>query len=47
MLHFQHSPAEHKEGTHANPDRALLQNQLRERLEFLLVLCEGRHVSYS
>jgi hypothetical protein len=31
---------------HANSDRALLQDQLRKRLELLLVLCEDKHVRY-
>jgi hypothetical protein len=41
MLHFQHSQTKYTKRAYANSDRALLQDELRERLEFVLVLREG------
>jgi hypothetical protein len=44
MLHFQYSQAKHTKRSYANSDRALLQDEFRERLELVLVLREGGHV---
>jgi hypothetical protein len=47
MLHFQHSQRKYTKRAYTNSDRALLQDELRERLELVLVLREGGHVYSS
>jgi hypothetical protein len=47
VLYLQHPQAEFTKRSDSNSAFSLLQDQLLQRLEFVLVLREGRHVQNS